>query len=175
MPEPRKPGKPSHVHPRAPESLTAHRAEEGTLCLGLPRWVCPLRGPAPSSTSRGPHGRGEGTSKKGRGSEWCGCARARALAPGVWAAARPCTRRGEASPGARCGVRLEGRGSHLRAAVPVVRPPAASGSRRLRGAAGCTHPGRLGRRNGQSPRPAPGTTRNRTFAAVAAARARPGY
>lgn len=41
----------------------------------------------------------------------------------MWAAARLCARRGEASLGCGGGVRLEGRGCHLRAAAPAARPP----------------------------------------------------
>lgn len=63
----------------------------------------------------------------------CSCPRARARREDGDA---PCTRRGEASPAAVVGFDLEGRGSHLRAAAPAARPPAASGSRRLSGTAG---------------------------------------
>lgn len=76
--------------------------------------------PPPRARRAGPPGRGEGTGKKGRGASGVGVL-VPALAAGVWVAARPCARRGEAVPGGRCGVRLEGREGHLRAASTPAR------------------------------------------------------
>lgn len=87
------------------------------------------------------------------GSERWGCDRARApRARRVGGGALLRARRGEASPGGRCGLRLEGREGHLRASATPARPPAASGSRRSRGAAGCTPCEAGGGRQGESAR-----------------------
>lgn len=166
FPSPRKLRRDEQSHPRAWRRQTSqikrHTCSQSTLRRESPREAlepnprpgrpggCGLRGrPAPLSTTRGAARAGLGNQHERAGSEPGGCARARALGPGVWAAAHPCARRGEASPHGRGGARLEGRWSHLRAAEAAGGPLATSRLRRLCGAAGRSHPGRPGRRSGR--------------------------
>ncbi|XP_047639530.1 pleckstrin homology domain-containing family F member 2 isoform X2 [Phacochoerus africanus] len=155
----------------APRRAFPLSTEEPTPGPGYPGGCGFRGGSAPSSSSRPAARAGRGNGQERAGSERCGCARARARG---W-------RVGGGAP-----VRAQGRGCPRR---PLWGSTGGAGGSPASGfdarpprldRAGCetllaAHSGRLGRRIEQSPRPALGTRRSRTFAAAAAAvRARPG-
>lgn len=128
---------------------------------------------SPAPRARRTAGRGgarEPGRKGGERAGWvCSCPRVRPWRVGGGA---PCPRMGEAGPGGGSRVRLEGRGSHLRAAAPAGCSPRPE-------RAGCAGPQAAHTQRGRAwelAESAPGVCDEESdLRATAVARARPGY